>query len=99
MKRKKLVILLVSIFFSLFVLSTGYGLWQNSLVIKGRITVSRPPHSHADDITMDQTVIDAIYLEEPCPVEKPFIEEEMVTDEVYQEDIPSILTDIYTGDG
>lgn len=60
MLRKGLVIAFITILTSFIILSTGYGLWERTLVIKGSITVYRPEAVY-EVIYKDLTVTGAVY--------------------------------------
>ena len=58
---KKLIVVIASIIVAMVLLSTGYGLWERTLLIKGSITVQRPLFT--EQVIPKIRVVDAVYLD------------------------------------
>ena len=56
---KKPIVVIASVVVALVLLSTGYGLWEKTLYIKGTLTVNRPLFT--EQVIPKLSVADAVY--------------------------------------
>lgn len=87
MKYRKIAIVIISFVFAIILISTGYGIWEQRLVIRGHLKINRPAYTEFPQESVTGTV-----YQEILPVQLDELEAKGVSvgEAVYQNTTPFI---------